>query len=112
MYILESNFYLKIHQYQGYLIVAVCDEEILGKVFKESDVILNVSPNFYKGEIVGFEKALEAIKSADIAVITGKRIVEKLAEIGLISKDFALKVGDQLHVQIVREVLSIDKILR
>lgn len=97
---------MKIHQYQGYLIVAVCDEEVLGKVFKEGDITLYVSPNFYKGEVVGFEKALEAIKNADIAVITGKRIIEKLAKIGLISKDFALKVGDQLHIQIMREVLE------
>lgn len=101
---MDKGFYLKIHKVQGYLLVAVCDEEILGKIFREGEIVLEVPPNFYQGEKVDFEKALEVIMSADIAVITGKRIVEKLEERGLVSKEFALKVEDQFHVQIVKEV--------
>lgn len=86
--------------------MALCDEEILGKVFREGDIILDVSPNFYQGEKVGLEEAIEAIREADIAVITGKRIISKLAEIGLIDEDFALKIEGQLHLQIVKEVLK------
>lgn len=102
---MSGGFYVKIHHSQGYSIVAVCDEEILGKVFREGDVVLDVSPSFYKGEKVDLRRALESIISADIAVITGRRIVEKLAEIGLVSTEFALRVGDQLHVQILKGAL-------
>lgn len=86
--------------------MALCDEEILGKVFREGEIILDVSPNFYQGEKVGLEEAIKAIREADIAVITGKRIISKLAEIGLIDEDFALKIEGQPHLQIVKEVLE------
>jgi hypothetical protein len=97
---------MKTHRHQGYLMVAVCDEEILGKTFRQGEVILNVSANFYQGEKVDVDRVVEAIKEADIAIITGRRIVSELAERGLIDKDFALEVEGQLHIQIIREVIE------
>lgn len=101
---MEGKYFLKVHRAQGRNLVAVCDEEILGKVFRDGDVVLEVSVSFYRGDVVDLDRAVEAIRSADIAVITGRRIVEKLSELGIIDKEFALRVGDQLHIQIVREV--------
>lgn len=99
-----EKYFLRVHEANGYRIVAICDEEILGMVFKEGEFILDVSPRFYQGDKVEFEKALEVIKNADIAVITGRRIVEKLSELGFVDKEFVLNIGGQLHIQIVREV--------
>lgn len=103
---MEGKYFLKIHNSQGYTIAAICDEEILGKVFREKGVILDVSPHFYGGEKVDMDRVLEAIRNADIVVITGRRIVEKLAELGVVHREFALEVENQLHIQIVREVYS------
>lgn len=99
----EGMYYLKTYVAQGYRIVAICDEEIIGKIFREGNTVLEVSPNFYMGERVDFEKVLEAIENADIAVITGRRVIEKLSQLGVIDKNFALKVEDQLHIQILKE---------
>ncbi len=95
---------MKLHQTGTKVVVAICDEEILGKEFREGNLVLKIDPSFYGGKLVDLEEAIDAIISADIAVISGKRIVEELAKRGIVIKDFALRVANQLHVQIVREI--------
>jgi len=97
---------MKFHRYQGHLIVAICDEEIIGKTLKQGNIVLDVTTSFYQGEKVDIDKVIEVVKEADIVVITGRRIVNKLAEKGLIDKNYALEVEGQLHIQIVKEVLE------
>jgi len=104
---MNRGFYAKIHRAQGKILVAICDEEILGKEFREGDIVLSVPPSFYKGEKVDLRQAIELIRIADIAVITGKRIVTELIREGLASPLSVLKVGDQLHMQIIREVYQL-----
>ncbi|MCC6045638.1 MAG: DUF424 family protein [Ignisphaera sp.] len=102
-----SMYFLKVHNINGKKIVAICDEEILGQVYKEGNVILDVSFNFYGGKKVDVEEAVRAIDESDIAVISGKRIVNELEKRGLASKEFAISVQGQLHIQIVKEVIEI-----
>ncbi|MEM0026685.1 MAG: DUF424 family protein [Ignisphaera sp.] len=102
-----SLYFMKIHSVGGKKIVAVCDEEILGMVFREGDVVLDISPRFYGGKKADLEEVMNEIMDADIVVLSGKRIVEELDRRGAVIKDHALRVGDQLHIQIVREVLEI-----
>ncbi len=99
-----DGYFLKIHRSKGKVIVAICDEEILGKIFRDGPIVLDISTKFYGGKRVDLERVLEAIKMADIVVASGKRIVEELSRRGLASVEFALKVEDQLHIQIIREV--------
>ncbi len=95
---------MKVHRAGQKTVVAVCDEDILGKEFREGNLVLKVDSHFYGGKLVGIEEVVNAILSADIAVITGTKIVEELSRRGLVLREFALRVGDQLHVQIVKEV--------
>lgn len=102
----EPGYLLKFHGNGRNIVVAICDEEILGKTFREGDVILAVPASFYGGRRVGIEEVVAAIMEADVAVISGKRVVTELVKRGIVSLDFVLKVQDQLHVQIVREVIG------
>jgi hypothetical protein len=43
-------------------IVAICDEEILGKYFDEGKFQLDVKESFYKGELVTEEEAFEIMQ--------------------------------------------------
>jgi hypothetical protein len=97
-------FYMKIYKIENKTMVVICDEEILGKVFKEGDVVLNISPTFYGGEKVDVDKIIEMVNIADIVVLSGKRIINELAKRGLTIEEYALKVEDQLHIQIIKEV--------
>jgi len=98
---------MRVHNIGGKKIVAVCDEEILGAVFREGDKVLEISPKFYGGKRVDIDQIINEIRDADIVVISGRRIIEELDKRGIIMKEFALKVGDQLHIQIMKEVIEV-----
>jgi len=99
-----KEYYLKVHNVDSKTIVTVCDKDLLGKEFREGDIVLKVEEPFYGGKLADLEEVINAILSADIVVLTGSKLIEELSKRGLIPKDFALRVGDQLHIQIVREV--------
>ncbi len=102
---MSSKFYVKKHLAENKVIVAVCDEEILGKEFREGDIVLSIPRSFYEGEKVDLEEAIHAILRADIAVVSGRRIVEELIRRGIVVRESVLQIRDQLHVQIVRELV-------
>jgi hypothetical protein len=102
-----SMYLLRVHNIDGKKIVAVCDEEIFGHVYREGDIVLDISLNFYGGRRANVEEVVEAINNADMAVISGKRIVSELEKRGLASKEFALSVQGQLHIQMVKEVFEV-----
>ena len=46
-----NNMNAKVHRTKdGRLILALCDSELLGKVFVEGDVKLDLTTDFYQGE--------------------------------------------------------------
>lgn len=81
---------IKIHKsYRD--IVAICDEELLGKKFEEGKKILEISENFFGGEKIGEEKLIQMMKKLieeDATFnIVGKRSVEIALKAGIIDKD-------------------------
>lgn len=77
--------------------VAVCDAELLGKVFEEGDFQLDVKESFYKGEKVTEEKAIEIMR--DMALedatfnIVGKKSTQAAIKAGVISEDGIGEIG-------------------
>ena len=68
--------YLKVHKSGERKIIAVCDEDLIGKTFEENDLQLIISERFYKGEKASEDKILEEIKDADYLNIVGKNSIE------------------------------------
>ncbi len=72
-------------------VVAICDSELLGKLFEEKEFQLNVKEDFYKGEEMDEEKTREIIErmSEEDATfnIIGKKSVETALKTGLINKN-------------------------
>jgi len=52
---------VKIHNAYRY-VVAICDKEILGKKFEESNIVLDVRDNFFGGDEVDEKNLIEIIK--------------------------------------------------
>lgn len=71
--------YLKLHLTPEGEIIAMCDEELLGKVYKEGKTELDLSTysGFYKGDLVTEAKAgsIHEISNFYTANIVGKRAV-------------------------------------
>ncbi len=82
--------YIKIHKSYR-TVVAICDDDLIGKKFKEGERLLDVRESFYKGEHVDHDKAVEVMKaqSYDDATfnIVGKESVAAAQEAGIITKE-------------------------
>ncbi len=58
---MEQKIFIKVHRsYRS--VVAVCDSELVGKKFEEGKRQLDVRDNFYRGEELDEDKALEVIQ--------------------------------------------------
>ena len=66
---------VKKHISQGKLILAICDKELLGKVFEEGKFILDLSSEFYNGEETNEEQLEGLLKKVYIINAVGKKSV-------------------------------------
>lgn len=100
---LEQRFYVRLHFSQtGEIVVAVCDEELLGKTITVSkDFAVKVDEAFYGGILLDEESTFETIKKATIVNLLGERIVNLAIKKGLISSINIPKVGGVPHIQII-----------
>lgn len=70
------KFRMKIYRVRGEVLVAVCDEDIVGKTFREKDLKIEVKEEFYGKESYDEEEVKRALRQATIANITGKNSCE------------------------------------
>ena len=79
-------------------IVAICDEELLGKKIKEGKIQLNIKENFYKGKEIDSKSVIETMKkmSAEDAIfnIVGKNSVDAAIKAEIISKEEVGKIQE------------------
>jgi len=97
--------YVKVYRVQGEVLLAACDEELLGKTFREGEIKLEVKERFYKGELVGEEKLETLLEEATIANLTGERCVSKAIELGYVDPKRVLRVQGVPHAQMARMFL-------
>ena len=93
--------YLKIHSSGERKIIAICDEDLIGKTFEENDLQLQVSERFYKGEKTSESKILEEIKEADYVNIVGKNSINFGIKNNLISKSNIITIQKIPHTILI-----------
>lgn len=84
------------------VVVAACDADLLGKVFREGKRRLDVSEDFYKGREVPVEDVIQLLRDATIANLTGKEVVDAAIEAGLIMKEYVIYIDGVPHAQMCR----------
>ncbi len=96
--------YLKISEREGRKIVAACDKELLGEVFEEGGVVLDLDTyaSFYKGEEVGAEELGKALRDFDSANLVGKECVAVALKNGLAKEGDIRYIKDIPHVQLYK----------
>ncbi len=72
-------------------VVAICDSELIGKVFEEGKFQLDVKESFYKGKEVSEDELIQIINNLSIEDATfnivGKNSVAVALETGIILKE-------------------------
>jgi hypothetical protein len=84
------------------VLVAACDADIVGKVFEEDDLSLEVKKDFYCGDAMSLEACSRILSEATILNLVGEKAVSKAIELGLIDPGNVLKIGETVHAQMVR----------
>jgi len=94
---------VKIHNAYR-MIVAVCDEDLIGKKFEEGNKQLDLTGTFFKGKEKTREEVIEIVRDAQtedaIFNIAGKESCALLKELGVISDEGILYV-DSVPVSLV-----------
>lgn len=92
---------LRIIRARGETLAVVCDEELLGKTFRQGELRLEVRESFYRGEKASVEDCLIAMQSATIGNLVGS-IVEHAVRAGIIEHGNVLRFKKVPHAQFVR----------
>lgn len=98
-----ENFWVKIHEIENYTIIAICDEDLLGKELHDAKlgISIKIDPLFYGGEILGFDEIIPLLNRANVINAIGNNIVKRLSEAGYInSESDAIEINGIKHVQI------------
>jgi hypothetical protein len=95
------EMFVKIHRHEDDVILAACDEDLVGKTFRGDGAKIDVSEIFYKGESVGREVLVERMKNVSIMNLVGEETVSIAIEQGYASKDDVIEIGGVKHVQVV-----------
>ena len=82
--------YCKKHKQQDYEVIAVCDEDILGKTFG----MQKISKHFYMGEVLDIPDAIDLLKNAQNFNIAGKSIVDACVDTRIISEQGIIIIDD------------------
>lgn len=93
---------VKIHQRDERTVVAVCDEGLLGQVFEERGVQLDLSSPFYQGEV--FEKQQDVgdlLRNADSVNLVGDESIKIGLMEGIITPEQIRTVDGIPHAQSV-----------
>ncbi len=100
--------FVKVHERRGpggrvLRVVAVCDEELVGKVFREGgrELDLRKYAAFYKGRVVGEGEVVELIRGAENVNLVGERAVAA-AEKALGSRAGVRRIAGVPHLQVYR----------
>jgi hypothetical protein len=94
--------YLKIHKSGDSTIVALCDRELIGKTLKEGNITVTITEDFYKGELISQEKAIDILSGATNINIFGKKAVSCAIECGVVDRNNVKIINEVAHAQVFR----------
>ena len=84
------------------LLVAAADEAVVGELFEEDGVDVDVDEEFYGTSTVPRDEVVERLRHASIANLVGETAVEAGVEAEVVDEDKVLRVEEVPHAQMVR----------
>ena len=96
------DVYAKLSKCGEHVLLAACDEELLGQVLKDGKIIFRIREEFYKGPKLPIDDAIKLIEESTVVNMVGKNIVKKAIDHGLVHPEAVLKICGIPHAQIVK----------
>lgn len=84
------------------LMIACCDEDCMGRTYKEGRLRLAPERKFYGSAVMILSEALLMMDTADILNLVGKRIVDAAIAKGLVHPQAVITIAGVPHVQVMK----------
>jgi len=97
-----DEYYMKTYKRDAGVLVAVCDEALVGKTLNEGGLDVNVSTHFYQGKLVRAEAVMKALSAAFAGNFFGEKAVKLAIMSGLVEKSAVKKIAGVPHAQFIR----------
>ncbi|MFH1053425.1 MAG: DUF424 family protein [Candidatus Woesearchaeota archaeon] len=95
---------VKKHVSNHRMILAVCDESLLGKIFSDKGMQIDLTGSFYNGKKVDEKNLIELMAQAQIINIVGKESMDVGIKAGVVEKKSIIMVKSIPHAQCVKFV--------
>jgi len=93
---------IKIHKTpDGRNMVAICDNDLIGKKFEEKNLQLDLTSNFYNGEEKDEQSIIKLLKGAYIINLVGNKAIEMALNLKIITKENIIKIKNIPHAQAI-----------
>lgn len=93
---------IKIYRRANDVLIAACDEKLIGKTFEEGKYQIKVRKDFYDGKRVTPKILKEFLKNVTIANLVGDETIKCAIEMGLINPEYVIKIKGIPHAQMVK----------
>jgi hypothetical protein len=84
------------------LLVAVCDDDVLGETFEDDGISLTVTEEFYGGEKADEQAVVDSLARASVANLVGTEAVDLAIREGFVDEANVLEVESTRHAQFLR----------
>jgi hypothetical protein len=98
----DRQFIARKIKWENALLVNICDEELLGSTVQGNGIDMHISREYFGGEKVSENEAIELVRHSTIVNLAGSRIVDKVVEAQLASKLAVKTVGDVSFLMIYK----------
>ncbi|NLI62221.1 MAG: DUF424 family protein [Methanosarcinaceae archaeon] len=92
-----ETLYIKIHERDKNILIAVCDKELIGTKLKYKKREIEISESFYKGEEKTTEEICNILKNATNVNIMGEKSINCAINAGIIDSNFVIYIENVPH---------------
>ena len=94
---------VKMHRgFDGRLVLAACDECVLGCSYAEGKLRLKVHESFYRDEVVSDTTFMSMMQEADIMNLVGESTISIAVSEGYVDKSNIITIDGMVHAQVVK----------
>lgn len=96
-----NRMIVKVHKKDEKTVIAVCDTGLLGRIFEQDELQLDLTSDFYKGDEMDEKEAGDLVRNADVVNLVGRNSVKLGIQEGIIEERNIIEIDGVPHAQAV-----------
>jgi len=97
-----QGFVARVVTWEGTAHVNICDEELLGTKVQDGSLEMQISRDYFGGELISSDEAVQLVRSCAVANLVGRRIVHRVLAEKLAAPGAVRTIGDVAFLMIFK----------